>query len=72
MKFNPKELVSQKTAAEMRGVTKQAIEGLIKRGKLKPVMIDGHAFLLKKDVEDYEPSVGGRPKSTKKSRSKKS
>lgn len=62
MKFNPKELVSQATAARMRGVSKQAIEGLIKRGRLTTVVIDNHTFLLKKEIEDYKPSVGGRPR----------
>ena len=66
VKINPKELVSQATAARMRGVSKQAIEGLIKRGKLTTVVIDDHTFLLKKEVEDYKPSVGGRPKQSAK------
>lgn len=73
MKINPKELVSQATAARMRGVSKQAIEGLIKRGRLTPVVIDDHTFLFKKEVEDYKPSVGGRPrKKAAKKASKKS
>jgi len=63
VKFSPKELVGPKTAAQMRGVTKQAIDGMIRRGRLKTVVIDGHTFLLKKDIENYQPSVGGRPKS---------
>jgi len=61
--FNPKELVSQATAARMRGVSKQAIANLIRRGKLKSVMIDNHVFLLKKDVESFEPDTPGpKPK----------
>jgi hypothetical protein len=63
VKFNPKELVSQATAARMRGVSKQAIANLIRRGKLKAVIIDNHVFLLKKDVEKFEPDAPGpKPK----------
>jgi len=74
VKFNPKELVSQATAAKMRGTTKQAIANLIRRGKLQAVMIDNHVFLLKKDVESFTPDKSGpRPKQlTRKSRPKKS
>jgi hypothetical protein len=70
VKFNPNELVSQATAARMRGVSKQAIEGLIKRGRLTTVVIDDHTFLLKKEVEDYKPGVGGRPKQSAKKRTR--
>lgn len=74
MKFNPEELVSQATAARMRGVSKQAITGLIQRGKLKTVVIDDHVFLLRTEIEGFKPDVPGpRPKrSAKKPRQKKS
>lgn len=63
VKFNPEDLVSQATAARMRGVSSQAITGLIKRGKLSTVVIDGHVFLLKKEIENFKPDVPGpRPK----------
>lgn len=59
MNFNPKELVSQATAARMRGVSKQAITGLIQRGKLTTVVIDDHVFLLKREVENFKPDMPG-------------
>jgi hypothetical protein len=62
VKFNPEDLVRQTTAARMRGVSKQAIEGLVKRGKLTKIVIDGYAFVLRSEVENYKPSIGGRPK----------
>jgi hypothetical protein len=62
MRFNPEDLVSQSTAARMRGVTMQAIQNLIERGKLKAVVIDRHIFLLRSEVEQFKPSKGGRPK----------
>ena len=74
MKFNPEDLVSQATAARMRGVSKQAITGLIQRGKLTTVIIDDHVFLLRKEIEDFKPDVPGpRAKQTaKKTRPRKS
>ena len=66
MKFNPDELVSQATAARMRGVSKQAITGLIRRGRLTKIVIDGHVFLLKKEVKNFEPGMPGpKPKGTR-------
>lgn len=67
MRFNPKDLVSQATAARMRGVSKQAITGLIQRGKLTTVVIDGHVFLLKKEIETFKADMPGpRPKQSAK------
>jgi len=63
VKFNPKDLVTETTAARMRGVSKQAIIGLIQRGKLTVIEIDGHPFLLRSEVEKFKPGKGGRPKS---------
>jgi len=68
VKFTPEDLVTQTTAARMRGVSKQAIVGLIQRGKLTQVIIDGHPFLLRKEVEKYKPGIGGRPKRAAKKR----
>ena len=50
----------------MRGVSKQAITGLIQRGKLTTVVIDDHVFLLKREIEDFKPDMPGpRPKPAK-------
>ena len=59
----------------MRGVSKQAITGLIQRGKLTTVVIDGHVFLLRKEIETFKADMPGpRPKQSaqKKSRQRKS
>ena len=61
MKFDPKDLVSQREAAEIRGVTLQAINFLVKRGRFTTIEVSGKTFLLRKEVEQYEPDVGGRP-----------
>ena len=62
MKININELVSQREAAEMRGVTVQAIHFLVKRGRFTTVEVSGKTFLLRKEVAAFEPSVGGRPR----------
>jgi hypothetical protein len=62
MKIDPSELVSQPEAAKMRGVSIQAIHELMKRGRLTVVEISGKRFLLKKEVEAFEPHRTGRPR----------
>jgi len=62
MRVDTEELITQTTAAKIRGVTTQSILRLIQRGKLKKVMIDGHPFLFRAEVEKFKPAKGGRPK----------
>jgi hypothetical protein len=62
MKIDLSDLVSQREAAEMRGVTVQAIHFLVKRGRFTIVEVSRKTFLLRKEVEAYKPDVGGRPR----------
>lgn len=62
MKIDPSELVSQREAAEMRGVSTQAINLLMKRGRLTVIEVAGKRFLLRKEVEAFEPNITGRPR----------
>jgi hypothetical protein len=62
VKFNPEDLVTQTTAAKMRGVSTQAIVSLVQRGRLTSIVIDGHTFVLRKEIESFKPSAAGRPK----------
>ena len=75
MKIDLSDLVSQREAAEMRGVSVQAIHFLVKRGRFTIVEVSGKTFLLKEEVEAYKPDVGGRPRKSlstqKKSQSSK-
>jgi len=71
VKMNPEDLITQTTAARLRGVSLQAIEGLVRRGKLKVTIIDGHKFVSRKAVENYKPSVGGRPKQATKKQTRR-
>jgi predicted site-specific integrase-resolvase len=62
MKIDLSELVSQREAAEMRGVSIQAINKLMKRGRLTVIEVSGKRFLLRKEVEAFEPNITGRPR----------
>jgi hypothetical protein len=61
-RIDPSEWIGLQTAATRRGVTRQAIENLIKRGKLETLTIDIHQFVRVADVENYTPELGGRPR----------
>jgi len=69
------DLITQKEAAEIRGVARQSISDLVKRGKLTTVTIGKRKFLLRSEVEKFKPSAGGRPRKnpdpTKKRRTRK-
>ena len=45
----------------MRGVTRQAIAKLVRKGKLTTLQIAGHTLVKRADVEAYQPEPGGRP-----------
>jgi excisionase family DNA binding protein len=62
------DLITQAEAARIRGVSREAIYGLVARGKLIVVEIGGQKFLKKSEVESYEPETGGRPKTKVKGR----
>lgn len=76
MKFSPDELITQAEAARLRGVTHQSIAYLIKQGRVRTVVISGKTFIIRKDIENYEPGRPGRPRknreSTKKTRKRRS
>jgi len=55
------DLISISDAARLRNVSHQAILDLMKRGKLVHVEVGGRKFLRRSEVENYEPSKGGRP-----------
>ena len=43
---------------------------LIEQGRFKTIKIAGNTFLLRSEVEKYQPGLGGRPKKTKSDRKK--
>jgi IS30 family transposase len=54
------ELVSISEAARLRGVSPQAIDRLLMRGRLEAVVISGRRFLHRSDVVNFKPEAGGR------------
>lgn len=57
-KINYDDLISQKEAADLRGVTRSAINELVKRGRLKVVEIAGKKFLSRSEVTTFEGQKG--------------
>jgi len=45
----------------MRGVSRQAIALLVKKGRLPTVKIGGRLLVNRKDVEKFKPEPAGRP-----------
>lgn len=58
---DPTEWISQAEAARVRGVSRQAITVLVRKGRLTTLKIGGRALVRRKEVEDYTPEPGGRP-----------
>jgi excisionase family DNA binding protein len=52
--------VSQAEAARIRGVSRQAIARLIKRGRFRTLSIGGKVLLKRLEVENYKPELPGR------------
>lgn len=56
--------ISQAEAARIRGVSKQSIADLIKRGRLSKVSVAGRTLVLRAEVEAFvaKPKLGRPPK----------
>lgn len=66
--FKPEEWVSQAEAARIRGVSRQAIARLIRKGRFKALVVGGRSLLRKLEVESYRPESPGRPTNERKNR----
>jgi excisionase family DNA binding protein len=53
--------ISQAEAARLRGVSRQAIARLIKRGRVGVLKIGGRLLVRRQDIEQFEPEPPGRP-----------
>jgi len=62
MRIDLNNLITQKEAAEIRGCTPQAINQLVQRGSLKSIVVGGKRLVFKDEVEKFQPSKGGRPR----------
>ena len=59
--FRPDDWVSQAEAADLRGVSRQAIHQLVQKGRFRTYDVAGRTLVLREDVVQYEPDKGGRP-----------
>jgi excisionase family DNA binding protein len=59
--YDPSEWISQSEAARIRGVSRQAVALLVKRGRLAVLKIGGRFLVRRKDVETFVPEPAGRP-----------
>jgi excisionase family DNA binding protein len=58
---DPNEWISQAEAARLRGVSRQAIAVLVKKGRLSALKIGGRLLVRRKEVESFTPEGAGRP-----------
>jgi predicted DNA-binding protein YlxM (UPF0122 family) len=58
---NLENYISQVEAARMRGVSKQAIADLIRRGRLTTVKVADRNLVLRSEVEGFVAQPNGRP-----------
>jgi predicted DNA-binding protein (UPF0251 family) len=68
--FDPTEWISQSEAARMRGISRQAIGIYVKRGRFTTFLMGGKTFLLRSEMENFEPQKRG-PKPKRKKRATK-
>ncbi|MFQ5572220.1 MAG: helix-turn-helix domain-containing protein [Rhodothermales bacterium] len=61
--LNPDDWLSQAEAAELRGVSRQAIFQLVQKGRFRTLEIGGRTLVHRDDVLNFEPDKGGRPTS---------
>jgi excisionase family DNA binding protein len=66
---NGNDWVSQADAARIRGVSRQAISRLIKKGRLQVLKIAGKVLLNRAEIEAFVPEQPGRPANERISRS---
>jgi len=58
--YDPRDWVSQAAAARLRGVTRQAISRLVRRGRLRTLMIGGRLLVHRVDLLAFTPRSGTR------------
>lgn len=56
------DLISQTEAARLRGVTRAAIQDLVRRGRIRSVNVGGRALVYRSEIESYKQGLAGRPR----------
>ena len=60
-RFRSQDWISQAEAARIRGVSRQAIARLLKKGRFKVLEVGGRILVSRSDIERYKPERPGRP-----------
>lgn len=55
------EWITQAEAARLRGVSRQAIARLVKKGRFQLLRVGGRVFLRVSDVQKFKAELPGRP-----------
>jgi excisionase family DNA binding protein len=61
--ISPSDWISQAEAAHLRGVSRQAISKLVRKGRLRTIVIGGRTLVSRAEVLAYRPRAAGRPRS---------
>lgn len=69
--LEPEEWISQARAAVMRGVSRQAISGLVAKGRFTTLSIGGKILLKRSEIEAFKPKPPGPSPRAKKGKPKK-
>ena len=56
------DLISQAEAARLRGVTRAAIQDLVRRGRIRSVEVGGRSLVYRSEIISYEQGKPGRPR----------
>lgn len=64
------DLISQAEAARLRGVTRAAIQDLVRRGRIRSVEVGGRALVYRREIVNYEQGEPGRPPKEKQDKKK--
>lgn len=58
------DLISQAEAARLRGVTRAAIQDLVRRERIRSVNVGGRSLVYRTEIINYEQGEPGRPRKT--------
>ena len=63
--ISPDSWITQAEAARIRGVSRQAINKLVKKQRIKTLQVGSVIFVDKIDIQNYKILTSGRPKKKK-------
>ncbi len=58
-KIDPDQWISQAEAAKLRGVSRQGIARLVRKGRFETLSIGGKTLLRRSEVEEFQPMPPG-------------